>query len=111
MNKILSLIAQNIKRCTFDPIIFKTKTGLTLLFQDKIPGLSLIFLVKCCSFLMELCLIFSSFLSTDVGFGRALALFLAVQNFGSIKRRTALQNYCTEQNAIKIGNLAIITFK
>ena len=42
-------------------------------------------------------MIFLSFLSTDVRFGKALTLFFAVQTFGSIKRGTPLQNDCTEQ--------------
>jgi len=50
-------------------------------------------------------LIFLPFLSTDVGLGRALTLFFAVQTAGFIKCTTALQNDCTELNAIKKGKL------
>jgi len=46
-------------------------------------------------------LIFLSFLSTDVGFERALTLFRACPSFGPIKRETVLQNDGTDQNAIK----------
>ena len=43
----------------------------------------------------------TAFLSTDVGFERALTISLAVQIYGSIKSRATLQNDCTEQGAVQ----------
>ena len=46
-------------------------------------------------------LAWTAFLSTDLGFERALTISLAVQIYGSIKSRATLQNDCTEQGAVQ----------
>ena len=73
-----------------------------MLFQDKIPWFSLIFFMKCYSSSSDFPS-YSYHIFQQICVKESLYPIFAVQTCGFIKCRTALQNDCTEQNAIHKG--------